>query len=170
MLVLYAKGLVRSLNHTKTTGATTGFFQLQIRMRISASECRVNASCCNRAGLATPPIHQPVPKSCGLTIFLCTLCCQSRFILVGCWQRCFTLNGALGVLLSCIDSTASFDLVLRPLRCPIDSVVSNPIVRLARKTPVPDRRRQRHSRAIEDEFPIRRRQWCQNFAPAPAAA
>jgi hypothetical protein len=54
-----------------------------------------------------------------------------------------------------IMSSANSDLLFRPLSCPLHFIVSYPVMRLARKAPVPDRRLERNGLAIEDKFPVR---------------
>ena len=54
-----------------------------------------------------------------------------------------------------ITRTSTRNLFLRPARSASDAVISNPVVRLTRKTPVAYRWVERDCLAIKNEFPVR---------------
>jgi hypothetical protein len=68
-----------------------------------------------------------------------------------------------------ITATASLYALPIPLGSPLNLVLANPVVSLAWKIPVPDRRRERDSVTIEVQLPLRRTERQNDLVTTPAS-
>lgn len=74
------------------------------------------------------------------------------------------------LLVQPIICSSALNLLTRPLTGPLHSVPTYPIMRLARKVPVSDRRIERDRFAVKDQLPIGRSQRCDDLVSTPATA